>query len=169
MLRHRTVALWCCRPAQSLTARSSLPGSRRWRCCERWRVTRESDPPYDVLRVSPLDSHGELFKQLPFILRAQGWILQRFFMYPNWYEDVSGHDSAEYLHARPSRLRSTIERRTRSLEKSGRSRTEILGSAAALDTAIWDYERVFGRSWKQGLVEVPYQRAIMQVAGIKTV
>ena len=128
------------------------------------RYARGSDPPYDVLRISPLDSHGELFKQLPPVLRAQGWIFQRFFMYPNWYEDVSGHDSAEYLRTRPSRLRNTIERRTRNLEKSGRSRIEIVGSTAALDTAIWDYERVFGRSWKQGLVEVPYQRAIMQVA-----
>ena len=121
-----------------------------------------SDPPYDALRISPLDP--ELFERLPPILRAEGWIRQRFFMFANRYEDVSGCDSNAYLQARPPRLRSTIERRTRSLEKSDRSRIEIIETDVGLDTTTWDFERVFSRSWKQGLTEVPYQRALMKVA-----
>lgn len=132
------------------------------------RYARRSDPPYDVLRISPLDVDGELFTLLPSILRVEGWILQRFLMFPNWYEQVSGRDSAEYLRAlraRPERPSgSRVERRARSLESSGRSRIEISVGGATLDTAIWDYERVFARSWKHGLAGLPYQRAIIQVA-----
>ena len=121
-----------------------------------------SRPPYDALRISPLDA--ELLERLPPILRAEGWIRQRFFMFANRYEDVSGCDSSAYLQARPPRLRSTIERRTRSLEKSRRLRIEIIETDVGLDSTTWDFERVFSRRWKQGLTEVPYQRALMKVA-----
>ena len=128
------------------------------------RHARQSDPPYDVLRISPLDVDGELFRLVPSMLRAEGWILQRFLMFPNWYEPVSGRDSAEYMRGRPSRLRNTIERRARRLQSSGRFRIEVSTGGTTLDTAIWDYERVFARSWKRGLADLPYQRAIVQVA-----
>lgn len=128
------------------------------------RFARRSGDPYDVLRIGPLDGNGELFSRLPSILRAEGWIQQRFFMFSNWYEDVSGRNSAEYLRARPSRLQSTIKRRGRNLEKLGNARVEMINTDAALTAAIWDYEHVFGRSWKHGLTGVPYQRTVMQVA-----
>jgi Acetyltransferase (GNAT) domain len=128
------------------------------------RYARRSIPAYDVLRISPLDVDGELFSVMPTVLLADGWIPRRFLMFPNWYEQVSGRNSTEYLRGRPSRLRNTIERRTRNLESSGRSRIDIIDGGGTLDTAIWDYERVFARSWKHGLVGLPYHRAIIQVA-----
>ncbi|HTS54003.1 MAG TPA: hypothetical protein VMH26_12075, partial [Burkholderiales bacterium] len=130
------------------------------------RHARRSDRPYDVLRVSPLDPDSDLFQRLPSALRAEGWIPQRFFMFANWYEHVSGLGSDEFLRARSSRLRSTVERRTRSLVRSGRCRIEVSTGGPTLDTYISDYELVFTRSWKRGLAEVSvnYLHAIIRVA-----
>jgi len=129
---------------------------------------RRCDPAYDVLRVSPLDTDtdAELFQRLPSALRGEGWIPQRFLMFANWYEHVSGLGSDEFLRGRPSRLRSTVERRARSLLRSGRSRIEVIRGGPALDTSISDYELVFTRSWKRGLgeVSVNHLHAIIRVA-----
>jgi hypothetical protein len=130
------------------------------------RHARRADRPYDVLRVSPLDIQGDLFRRLPSVLRAEGWIPQPFFMFHNWYQRVDGLSSDEFLRERPSRLRSTIERRTRRLVTSGRSRIELIGGGPTLDTFISDYKLVFARSWKRGPshISIPYLHATMQIA-----
>jgi hypothetical protein len=127
---------------------------------------RRSRPPYDVLRISPIDRDGALFEELPDAMRAAGWIPQRFFLYYNWHGHVAGMSSEDFLSARPARLRNTIVRRTRRLEKSGRLRIAITHGGPEFAASRADYELVFARSWKKGLGEVSadFLRAIMRAA-----
>lgn len=58
-------------------------------------------------------------------------------------------DFSCYLQARPSRLRNTIKRKERKLERNETATLEIVSDQKQLPSAIQDYEYVYASSWKR--------------------
>ncbi len=105
-------------------------------------------PAYDVLRFQPLDPRHPGFEALWDCLRESGYAVQAYRQFETWYEATAGADFANYLEARPAILRSTIRRKRRGLEQTGRLRFRLIAGEPGLDRAIADYERVYGAGWK---------------------
>lgn len=105
-------------------------------------------PRWDVLDLHPLDPGDPAFDALLQALRAAGMATQRYFCFQNWYLDVAGRCYDDYAAALPSRLKNTLKRKGRQLDKSGRARFEIVTGGAQLDSAIAAYEHIYAASWK---------------------
>ncbi|WP_194713701.1 GNAT family N-acetyltransferase [Noviherbaspirillum soli] len=105
-------------------------------------------PRWDILDLHPLDPEDPSFEALLQALRAAGMATQRYFCFHNWYLDVAGRCYDDYAAGLPSRLKNTLKRKGRQLEKSGRARFEIVTGGAQLESAIAAYEQVYAASWK---------------------
>ena len=103
---------------------------------------------WDVLDLQPLDEQGLLYRTLPGLLRRQGFVVQNYFCFGNWYLDVGNRPYADYFAARSSSLRRNIPYYTRKLERNPRSRIEIITGGEHLERALQDYEKVYKSSWK---------------------
>lgn len=105
-------------------------------------------PRWDVLDLHPLDPADTLFEPLIDALSKSGMITQRYFCFVNWYLDVAGRSYDAYAAGLPSKLKSTLKRKGRQLEKSGRAGFEIVTGGERLEAAIAAYEAVYACSWK---------------------
>ena len=105
-------------------------------------------PRWDVLDLHPLDPDDPSVDALLQALRAAGMATQRYFCFQNWYLDVAGRCYDDYAAGLPSRLKNTLKRKGRQLDKSGRARFEIVIGGGRLDSAIAAYEQIYAASWK---------------------
>ena len=105
-------------------------------------------PRWHVLDLHPLDPSDALFPPLVKALRDAGMATQRYFCFVNWYLDVAGRSYDAYAATLPSRLKNTLKRRGRQLEKSGRAQFDIVTGGPGLEDAIAAYGTVYARSWK---------------------
>ena len=106
-------------------------------------------PRYDLLRFQPLDRESPLFGQFQEALRGSGLVVQPYFHFGNWYEDIDALSSQDYLARRPTVLRNTLRRKGGKLERRGGARFELIIGGAALERAMADYEQVYAASWKK--------------------
>jgi CelD/BcsL family acetyltransferase involved in cellulose biosynthesis len=105
-------------------------------------------PRWDIVDLRPLDPNDPSFEALLQALRAAGMATQRYFCFQNWYLDVAGRCYDDYAAGLPSRLKNTLKRKGRQLEKSGRARFDIVTGGEPLESAIAAYEKVYAASWK---------------------
>ncbi len=110
-------------------------------------ITREA-PPFDMLRFDSLERASSAFDELVDSFKANGMLVQPFFNFDNWQEDVSGLSIDQYLATRSSQTRYFINRHVRRIEKSGRGRFEMVTGGARLSAAMIDYALVDLQSWK---------------------
>ena len=103
---------------------------------------------YEV-RFSPMDPESRSFALLKGGFNAGGWLVGEYFCFGNWYHRVEGSSYASYLASRPSRLRNTIQRSEKKLEKMPGYSLTITRSFENLEAAIADFVTVYNRSWKR--------------------
>lgn len=130
------------------------------------RYARARRPPFDVLRLQPLNHDSDEWWELLRVFWDAGYLTQTFFNFPNCYQSVRGMSSAQYLEGLPSRLRNTLRRKERKLDAQRRSRVTLVADAEALSAVLGDYDRVMAGSWKEGeqLIPVDYLHAVMRCA-----
>lgn len=109
-------------------------------------TTDASNP--DVLQFDTLPREAPFFDALVAAIRACGWQLRPYFHFGNWFEDVADLSFDDYLARRPSRLRNTIMRKQRQLEKAHDVRVDVCQTPAELDAAMASYEAIYAESWK---------------------
>lgn len=103
-----------------------------------------------VIDLQPLDQDGPLCRHLPDALRAEGYAVDQYFCFGNWYLPVNGRQWAEIEPVIPSKQRNTIKRARKKLSDAGPwSLTIHTEPGDALEQAIRDYEAIYARSWKQ--------------------
>ncbi|MGB8275461.1 MAG: GNAT family N-acetyltransferase, partial [Alphaproteobacteria bacterium] len=110
-------------------------------------------PRFDAVRIDSLDRDAAAFARLVQGFREAGMLVQPFFHFGNWYEDIERPSLDGYLKRRSSQQRYQIRHRSRKLMQSGRARFELVTGGPALEAGIADYERVYASSWK---VPEPY-------------
>lgn len=105
-------------------------------------------PAYDAIRLQALDRDAPAFDALQQSLRAHGFAVQTYRHFGNRFEPTIDVGFADYLGARPARLRHTIARKARRLERLGTLEFTIEHGPANLDATWADYERVYAAGWK---------------------
>ena len=100
------------------------------------------------LRLDTLPREAPAFDALVTAIHARGWPLRTYFHFGNWFETVAGLRYDDYLARRPSRLRNTIARKRRQLEKAHDVDFEICRSPAEVAAAVAGYEAIYAESWK---------------------
>ncbi|MEM1439244.1 MAG: GNAT family N-acetyltransferase [Pseudomonadota bacterium] len=84
---------------------------------------------------------------------AAGYRCETYFQFENWIRrdsDVGGGSFEDYYASLPSKLRNTVRRKGKRLERDYAVRVEVLREPGeALDVAIRHYVQVYDRSWKE--------------------
>jgi len=117
-------------------------------------------PQWDEVELRPLDVSGPAFAALVKAFKGAGFVVQTYFCFGNWYLDVAGRSFSQYADALPSALKNTLHRKRKKLEKSGRSKFELVTGPDHLESAIDAYNQVYLASWKQ---PEPYRQFVPEL------
>jgi len=99
------------------------------------------------LLLEPIDGNDETLNQLQDKLEAAGYGCQRNFRFYNWILEVEENNYDKYQENQPARLRNTISRKKRKLEREHGCNIRLFcGDEATV--AMCDYHAVYTRSWK---------------------
>lgn len=104
------------------------------------------------LQLHPLDPTAPFWQAFMQALQREGYWVDRYLTFGNWYHPCAGLSWARYLGDRPSRLRHTILRSRRKLQADARCTVRVLDASAPaseVSQAVADFESVYARSWKK--------------------
>ncbi|WP_126457316.1 GNAT family N-acetyltransferase [Sulfuriflexus mobilis] len=103
--------------------------------------------PLEALLLEPVaDKDGHL-EGLQGSMQAAGFGCDRLFRFYNWFLRVQGQSYAEYMAARPAKLRNTISRKKRKLEREHGYDIHLF-SGDDVPHKMPDYYAVYSASWK---------------------
>jgi len=105
-------------------------------------------PRLSMLDLAPMDADSPDVAALEAALTSQGWYLRRYQRFGNRYQPCAGVGYAQYMAARDSKLRNTVERKGKKLLAGG-GELEIVTGAADVDRAMDAYEAIYAKSWKR--------------------
>ena len=124
------------------------------------------------LSLKPFDEHDERITGLQQALEAQGLSCYSGFRFFNWFYAVQGKNFAQYMAERPGRVRSTITRKQRKLEREQGFEIRLFIDQD-IEQAIADYHTVYRASWKaheqyidllEGLIKTFAQQGWLRLA-----
>jgi broad specificity phosphatase PhoE len=101
---------------------------------------------WDEIYLNPLAVEAQSFATLLRALRAEGFLVDRFFSFGNWYVPVGSQTFEQYAQGRPR----TGARQRKKLLPSTRFRFSLVTRPEEVQSAMADYERVYRSSWKTG-------------------
>ena len=99
------------------------------------------------LRLEPLADDDENIIQLQKALQQAGVECHRFFRFYNWIHLLEGQTFQEYLAGRHGRVRNTIARKQRKLQREHGYRIQLY-TTDNLESALTDYHTAYNASWK---------------------
>jgi hypothetical protein len=103
--------------------------------------------PVRSLQLDPVAEDDANLKNLQRAMERSGFSSQRYFRFYNWCHRVQGGSFAEYMAARPGRVRNTIARKKRKLEREHGYRIRLY-TGSDLAKGLADYAAVHSASWK---------------------
>jgi hypothetical protein len=104
---------------------------------------------WDSVELRPLDRNEPIYCCLLQSFKSAGMVVQPYFCFGNWYLPTAGLTFDDYFKTLPSATQNTIRRKTKKLEKTGKSRVEIVTDIENLEHAIASYEQIYISSWKR--------------------
>ena len=106
-----------------------------------------SQLPFAGLLLEPVDESDRKINALKRVLETQGFRCDYTFRLYNWIYRVQGQSYEDYMAARPAKLRNTISRKMRKLEREhGYDIRLFTGDEAP--QAMSDYYTIYRNSWK---------------------
>jgi hypothetical protein len=103
--------------------------------------------PVRALLLEPVADDDDRVRSLRERMAAAGYACENRFRLYNWIYRVQGQSFAEYLAGRPARLRSTIARKRRKLDREHGYQIRLF-TGDAVPQAMPDYYAVYTASWK---------------------
>jgi hypothetical protein len=116
---------------------------------------------WSVLDINPVSYDGEFVRQMHEHFARAGCIVDKYFRFGNWRQSIDGRSFDEYYSTVPSKTRSTIERKMKTISRGGKLELQVYTDVENLDKALDDYEQVYLNSWKRS---EPYMDFIREVA-----
>jgi len=117
---------------------------------------------WDVLTLEPLAEEGFFFKEFRKALEIANIRYHVTNSFVNWYLMVEGRSYKTYEKSLPSKLRNTLSRKERKLEREQGYTIRLVESENELDGFIADYEAVYRKSWKSEESHPQFIRAIIR-------
>ena len=102
---------------------------------------------FDSAWISPLRKDSDVYQAHLNAFKASKWITQPFFVAGNWYQDTKGVSYAEYFTSRPTKLRSTVTRKSKQFAKAG-GNLVICTDVDCMDECLQAFEHIYTHSWK---------------------
>lgn len=103
--------------------------------------------PLKFLQLEPVADDDTNLKLLQQMLESKGYSCERHFRFYNWLHRTEGQTFADYMAARPSRVRNTVDRKMRKLKRDHGYNIRLF-SDKNLHQGIVDYNSVYTASWK---------------------
>jgi len=113
--------------------------------------------PFQFLSFEPISDEDENMLKLQQALETEGLSCYRSFRFYNWFHRFNGQSYDEYMAERPSRLRNTIQRKQRKLEREHKCTIKLFTKEDAIQ-AMPDYFAAYNASWK---AHEQYQNIVM--------
>ena len=105
--------------------------------------------PLQVLRLEPVAEDERIINSLQRAMESCGFSCYRRFGFYNWIHRLKGQSYEEYIAARPTRMRNTIARKRRKLEREHGYDIRLY-AGDDLKQGKADYDSVYKASWKAG-------------------
>lgn len=103
---------------------------------------------WDEMSLEPMAGEAPFFGELRRALDRYGYPHTITECFTNWYLAVEGRRYETYEQSLPSKLRNTLQRKQRKLDRERGSTIRIAQDDGDLETLIRDYEAVYQQSWK---------------------
>ena len=103
--------------------------------------------PLSSLRLAPVAENDPNLEGLQRAMESAGFFCHRYFRFYNWTHRTRGEAFADYMAARPGKVRSTVTRKSRKLEREHGYRIRLY-TGNDLQQALTDYDTVYNASWK---------------------
>ncbi len=132
-------------------------------------------PGADCVNLEPLAGERGLPESIARAFAKAGFWTEIYFRFGNWYLPVSGMGFQHYLQNRPGRLRNTIARKSRQLQRLGAVEFRLVTGLDGLEEMLASYERVYLASWKRpepfpgfipGLVRMAAREGWLRLGGL---
>jgi hypothetical protein len=107
------------------------------------------------LQLEPIAENDENLQSLQQAMTSCGFSCHRYFSFYNWFHRTNGESFSEYMACRPSRVRNTLKRKQRKLQREQDCRIRLF-TDSQLDQALTDYRTVYNASWKANEVFEPF-------------
>ena len=124
------------------------------------------------LKIDPVAENDEKLLRLERSLQSAGFSCHRHFRFYNWIHRTEGQSFADYMATRPARVRNTVARKQRKLEREHGFRIRLY-SGDDWPQGLADYDIVYRASWKahelfddfiRRLADTLYQRGWLRLA-----
>ena len=103
--------------------------------------------PLSALLLEPVADNDSNLYGLQRVMEAAGFNCDRVFRFYNWILRVQGQSYGDYMAARPARLRNTIARKKRKLEREHGYEIRLF-TGEEVPQKMPDYYAVYSASWK---------------------
>ena len=103
--------------------------------------------PFDHIRFEPVDAEDLLMQKLSQLLNEKGYKSHSNIQSHNWTHSLHGQSFEAYMAKRPAKLRNTLLRKKRRLQREHNSETRLF-MHSNIDQALNDYTEVYRASWK---------------------
>lgn len=113
------------------------------------------------LQLDPIAEDDRNLQSLQQAMESNEFTCHRYFRFYNWIHRTEGESFADYMAARPSRVRNTVNRKSRKLEREHGYRIRLF-TDRDLDQALADYRTVYNASWKANEVFEPFVYGLAQ-------
>lgn len=120
-----------------------------------------SRQPFSLLRLDPVADDDLRLQAFQQALEAKGICCHRTFRFHNWIHRTRGQTFQAYMQARPARVRSTIARKKRKLQRE-HGYVIRLYTDRGLQRAMADYNTVYKHSWKANELYGPFVEGLAQ-------
>jgi len=106
-------------------------------------------PSWDVVELRGLSMEAPTTRDMVRAFQRRGVIVDTYFQFDNWYQPLSGLSAQAYFDSRPSRLRNTIRRKMRKVQREHQLKFRLYRQGTELQKGLDDYQVVYERSWKE--------------------
>ena len=106
----------------------------------------------NALLLEPVAENDSTLSRLQELLVTNGFSCDRIFRNYNWIYRLQGKSYEDYMAGRPARLRNTIARKTRKLEREHGYEIRLF-SGDEVPRRMRDYYVVYNASWKQNEIK----------------
>ena len=104
---------------------------------------------FQSLKLEPIAEDDSTMDGLQPAMASRGFECHRLQKFVNWHHPLQGQSFVQYMAERPSRLRNTIERKHRKLQREQGCQIRLF-THEPLGQALEDYNAVYRASWKGG-------------------
>lgn len=106
-----------------------------------------SELPFKTLRLEPVAENDRNIQSLQRAMESFGFYCHRSFHFFNWIYRLQGQSFEDYMAARPGRVRNTLARKQRKLEREHGYDIRLF-TGGNLQQVLADYNAIYRVSWK---------------------